>query len=318
MPASASRRGELAATGGVLLTAIGWGSMVPLTSLLLTSLPPFLIAATRYTAAVPVLAVLIAIMEEGAILPLSLPWRRVLMLGGLGIAGFATCYTFGIWYSGPITAAAILAGGPVVAAVMDRVMAGRRVTRRALAAIVLTVAGGLMVAVARPQSNLGTHGGEVLLVLGLACWTWYSMKAQAWLAPLGIGQLRLTMVTSAAAGLSLWVVYGVTALIGLQPLPAAWPSASIIAILAYLCVGPTAICIALWNLGTARLGITVAMVILNTSPVFAVLLGMALGAQPTALELTGAVVTLAGVFWLQFGGKRRPFSASVDATGERR
>jgi drug/metabolite transporter (DMT)-like permease len=318
MPATASRRGELAATGGVLLTAIGWGSMVPLTSLLLTSLPPFLIAATRYTAAVPVLAILIAIVEEGAILPLSLPWRRVLMLGGLGIAGFATCYTFGIWYSGPITAAAILAGGPVVAAVMDRLIAGRRVTRRALAAIVLTVAGGLMVAVARPQSNLGTHGGELLLVLGLACWTWYSMKAQAWLAPLGIGQLRLTMVTSAAAGLSLWVVYGVTALIGLQPLPAAWPGAGTIAVLAYLCVGPTAICIALWNLGTARLGVTVAMVILNLSPVFAVLLGMALGAQPTTLELTGGAVTLAGVLWLQFGGKRRSASASVDAIGERR
>src|ERR1700674_1872717 len=115
MSAPAPGRGELAATAGVLLTALGWGSMVPLTSLLLASLPPFLIAATRYTAAVPVLAILIAIIEKGAILPPGLPWRRILMLGGLGIAGFATCYTFGIWYSGPITAAAILAAGPVVA-----------------------------------------------------------------------------------------------------------------------------------------------------------------------------------------------------------
>ena len=282
MSVPAPGRGELAATAGVLLTSLGWGSMVPLTSLLLASLPPFLIAATRYTAAVPVLAILIAVLEEGAILPLELPWWRILTLGALGIGGFATCFTFGIWYSGPITAAAILATGPVVAALMDRVIAGRQVTRRALAAIVLTVLGGLMVAVGRPESSAGVHGGEILLVLGLACWTWYSMKAQAWLAPLRIGQLRLTMVTSGAAGLSLWAVYAVTAMLGLQPLPAAWPSGGTIAILAYLCVGPTAVCIALWNFGTARLGVTVAAAILNLSPVFAVLLGMAMGARPTA------------------------------------
>lgn len=318
MPAPASGRGELAATGGVLLTALGWGSMVPLTSLLLTSLPPFLLAATRYSLAVPVLAVLVATIERGAILPRGLPWRRILMLGGLGIAGFGTCYTFGIWYSGPITAAAILATGPVVAALMDRVIGGRRVTRRALMAIALTVAGGLMVAVGRPDGSFSTHGGEVLLVIGLVCWTWYSMKAQAWLAPLGIGQLRLTMVTSAAAGLALWAIYGVTAMLGLQALPAAWPGMTTIAILAYLCIGPTAICIALWNFGTARLGVTIAMVILNLSPVFAVLLGIALGAKPTVLQLAGGAVTLSGVLWLQFGGRRPSGRASVDATGQRR
>ncbi len=298
---SAGHRGELAATGGVLLTAAGWGSMVPLTSVLLASLPPFLITATRYTLAVPVLALLIAIIEQGAILPISLPWRRIMALGTFGIGGFATCYTFGIGYSGPIAAAAILATAPVVAALMDWLIAGRRVSKRAMMAILLTVAGGLLVAVARPERSASAHGGEALLVLGLVCWTWYSMKAQAWLAPLGIGQLRLTMVTSGAAGFSLWIVFGVTTALGLQAPPVAWPPLSVVLILGYLSVGPTAICIAFWNLGTARLGVTIAMVILNLSPIFAVLLSMALGIQPTPLELTGGALTLLGVAWLQFG-----------------
>jgi drug/metabolite transporter (DMT)-like permease len=305
MTSPAAGRGEFAATAGVLITALCWGSMTPLTALLLKSLPPFLIAATRYSTAVPVLAILTAVIEEGAILPPALPWRRILMLGSFGIAGFATCYTFGIWYSGPITAAAILATGPVVAALMDWAMAGRRVSRRALSAIMLSVAGGLMVAIGQPDSSASTHGGEVLLVIGLGCWTWYSMKAQAWLAPLGIGQLRLTMVTSGAAGLCLWAIYALTAAFGLQPLPAAWPSLSNTAILAYLCIGPTAICIALWNFGTARLGVTIAMVILNLAPVFAVLLSLALGARPAPLQLIGGAVTLAGVLWLQFGNRAR-------------
>ena len=93
---------------------------------------------------------------------------------------------------------------------------------------------------------------------------------------------------------------------------------TVIVIMVYLCVGPTAICIALWNHGTARLGITIAMVILNLAPVFAVLLGIALGAKPTALQLAGGAMTLAGVLWLQFGGRRRDSSALVDAVGERR
>jgi drug/metabolite transporter (DMT)-like permease len=316
--AQASGRGELAATAGVLLTALGWGSMVPLTALLLNDLPPFLLAATRYSTAAPVLAILVALIEEGAVVPLRLPWRRILLLGGPGIAGFGTCYTFGVWYSGPITAAAILATGPVVAAIMDRLIGGRSITRHALLAIILTVAGGVLVAVGQPDRSFSAHGGEALLVLGLVCWTWYSMKAQAWLAPLGIGQLRLTMVTSGAAGLWLWAIYGLTALLGLQPLPTAWPDMTTLAILAYLCIGPTAICIALWNHGTARLGVTIAMAILNLSPVFAVLLGVALGARPTGLQLTGGAVTLAGVAWLQFGGPRRPAGASVDDAGQRR
>ncbi len=317
-PDHASRRGELLATGGLVLTAAGWGSMVPLTSVLLASLPPFMIAATRYTLAVPVLAVLIAIFEKGAILPISLPWRRVLALGGFGIAGFATCYTFGIRYSGPIVAAAILATAPVVAALMDWLLGGRRIGRRAVMAILLTVAGGLLVAVARPAADASVHGGELLLVLGLVCWTWYSMKAQEWLAPLGIGQLRLTMVTSGASGLALWIVFAVTTALGLQAAPTGWPGLNATLILGYLCLVPTAICIALWNHGTARLGVTIAMVILNLTTIFAVLLAMALGIQPTALELIGGALTLAGVAWLQFGGKPLQRTASVDAASELR
>jgi drug/metabolite transporter (DMT)-like permease len=182
----------------------------------------------------------------------------------------------------------------------------------------LTVAGGLLVAFGQAEAGNSAHGGEALLVLALVCWTWYSLKAQAWLAPLGIGQLRLTMVTSAAAGFWLWGLFGVTTALGLQPPPLAWPSPSDLAILCYLIVVPTAICIALWNLGAARLGVTIAMAILNLSPVFAVLLSIAIGIQPTRLQLAGGALTLMGVAWLQFGGKRTRPSPLVDATGELR
>ena len=133
------------------------------------------------------------------------------------------------------------------------------------------------------------------------------MKAQAWLAPLGIGQLRITLVSSGAAALALWLIYAVTAALGVQPLPAAFPGASHLAMLLWLAVGPTAIAIFTWNYGTGRLGITAASLFLNLSPVFAALLGMVLGAKPTWAELVGGAIALAGVIFLQLGAMpRRP------------
>jgi EamA-like transporter family. len=110
--------------------------MVPLTSVLLEDLPPFVIAASRYTLALAVLACIIAARERAPILPLGLPWGRILLLGGGGIGCFATCYTFGIGYSGPIAAAAILATQPVVAVLMDWLVTRRRIGGRLAIAVV--------------------------------------------------------------------------------------------------------------------------------------------------------------------------------------
>ena len=244
---AAAPRGELVASAGLLFTAMAWGTMVPLTSVLLEDLPPFVIAASRYTLALAVLAC-IAARERSPILPMGLPWGRILLLGGGGIGSFATCYTFGIGYSGPIAAAAILATQPVIAVLMDWLVTRRRIGGRLAIAVALAVSGGLLVAFGGSDSQAAAaHGGEVLLVIALFCWTWYSKKAQAWQAPLGIGQLRITLVSSGAAALALWLIYAVTAALGVQPLPAAFPGAGHLVMLLWLAVGPTAIAIFTWN-----------------------------------------------------------------------
>ena len=66
-----------------------------------------------------------------------------------------------------------------------------------------------------------------------------------------------------------------------------------------------AIAIFTWNYGTGRLGITAASLFLNLSPVFAALLGMALGAEPSWAELVGGGIAIAGVLFLQLGGRTR-------------
>jgi drug/metabolite transporter (DMT)-like permease len=61
----------------------------------------------------------------------------------------------------------------------------------------------------------------------------------------------------------------------------------------------------LWNYGVSRLGVTVATLQLNLEPVFAVLVGVALGAAAGWLQILGGLVVLAGVIWVQMAPRTR-------------
>jgi drug/metabolite transporter (DMT)-like permease len=93
------------------------------------------------------------------------------------------------------------------------------------------------------------------------------------------------------------------------------PAAGDLAIFAWLVVGPTAVAICTWNLGIGRLGVTVATLFLNLSPIFAVLIGLPFGASPTAAELAGGGLAIAAVVWLQLGqlARRTRVARPMDA-----
>ena len=191
----AARRGRLTAAIGLLVTTLCWGSTVPITAELLQSFDPLLVAPARYALATPILLVFSWIVDRGKPWPHYLPWLRMLYLGA-SVALFVSLVAFGIYYSDPITAIAIFATGPVVALAMSWLADRRRLSSMHLLAVALAVAGGIIAAIYKPGSalGLGFRGGELLLLAGIVCWTWYSMKAQAWLAPLGFTQIRLTFV----------------------------------------------------------------------------------------------------------------------------
>ena len=300
MSAEAQRAREAKAGAGLIGTAFLWGTMIAFTGTLLHTYDPFVIAAARYVLAVPTLVFLVWWLERDRRPTGPLPVMKVLALGGIGMTGFATCYTYGILWSDPITAAAIIALNPVVSVAMNWVLERVATPWKLLPGTLLATAGAVIVGLGKPSAGgPGLAGGEILLLVGAVIWIWYSVKAQTWLAGSGLSQLRLSALTTGVGAAGLVVVLFASAALGHTHLPDSWPTPFATAQFLWIGVLSTAAAIAIWNAGVSVLGVGVASLFGNLAPVFAVSISVALGTEPNMAQLAGGAVVIAGVLWVQ-------------------
>src|SRR5690606_38116656 len=136
-----------------------------------------------------------------------------------GIGCYSALFTVGIHFCHPVTAAILSATSPAVAAIVDRVIFGIPINRRMLPAIVLAILGCAIATVRLDEADRGFdfRGGELLIVLAFACWSWYSTAAQRWCR--GWSQLRITTATMTTGGVALAVIYLIAGLVGAAPFP---------------------------------------------------------------------------------------------------
>jgi drug/metabolite transporter (DMT)-like permease len=67
----------------------------------------------------------------------------------------------------------------------------------------------------------------------------------------------------------------------------------------WICVFGVAVAILLWNVGVSRVGLPVASLHMNATPVFAVLTAALVGLPPTWLQIAGGVLVLGGIVYMQ-------------------
>jgi drug/metabolite transporter (DMT)-like permease len=291
------RRAALAG-GALLLTTVFWGAMVPLTALLLQHFDPWLLAGARYVVALPFLWLFVVLARD------RVSWRglsfpRVAALGA-AMALFSVFYTLGIAFSHPVTASVILMCGPIVASIMAWFLFRTPLDRTLLLALPVTVSGGIIVAVGAPSragGGMGFGGGEILLVFAQVCWTWYSMRAQQWLARLG--QIRLSALSSSAAGVWMIGLYLLLWALGIAAAPPVSVPLDMAAILIWISFTGVACAIVLWNFGASVIGVPQAALYLNLQPVVAALTAAALGSPPSLLQIVGGFIVMAGVLYVQ-------------------
>ncbi len=290
----------LAANLGLLFTAMTWGAMIPFVNALLATWDPYFLAAIRYVLGAPVLIVILLAVEPGPLLPRGVPLWRTSLLGGIGIGVFAPAFTLGIAYSNPVTAVVLSAAGPVVAAGVGWLFYRFPIERTMWPAVILAVLG---CALATYDPSYGAipfdfRGGEPLILLAAACWSWYSIAAQAWLA--GSSQLRITTVTVMTGAVAATAVYLAAAAAGLAqmppPPPAGWQDVGFLAwiVLLAVVVGNFT-----WHFGVRRVGVVVASMFTNLSPVFAIVISAMMGIEPRWQQVAGGALVLAGLFQAQ-------------------
>jgi drug/metabolite transporter (DMT)-like permease len=302
-------------TACYLFSGVFWGLNIPLTAELLRDFDPFWLSACRYAIAATLLGALVLLTLGPRQLRAPIPPARIATMS-LFVSGFLVTYNVGLMLVHPITAAALLAGSPVYVAVVSRAMTGAPLARGFWPATALTVLGaGVAVWGRASAAGTGLHvgGGEVLIVASIVCWTVYSILAQRWFAP-DVPQLRRTWLTALGSLpwlVAFWAIARATGAIGEPNLR---PPAAALANLAITAVFSTALASVAWNLGVARLGIAAGGMWQNTVPVFAVLFSLAFfGVVPTAAQVAGGAIVLAGVLLMQWNtirAARRPASAA--------
>lgn len=291
----------LVASGGLMVTVLLWGAMVPFTALLVARHDAIAVTAGRYVLGLLALIPFVLWREGRRLTRGHVPWRRVFLLGA-GMAGFTSLYSVGIKLSDPVTAAVVLSCGPIVASLMARLMYGEMVEKGMSLAIVLAVAGAalvLMGAVRPASEGQGFRGGEILLVVAQLSWTWYSMKAQEWIAPLGWSQVRLSALTSVACMCWLLGAYLVLLPVGLTEPVREWPNQAEWLMLLAIGWGSVAIAVPCWNFGVSRLGVPLASLYVNLTPIVAVGLAALLGLPMSWLQLVGGFMVVSGVVQMQ-------------------
>ena len=299
--ASAVRRAILV----LLLSALIWGAMIPVLAHLAQHYDKWLLAWLRYLLGMPVLWLAMLGSKRPAARPKPLHPGRLLQVGG-AMTAFSVFYTFGVAHAHPATAAIVLMCGPISAAVLARLMLGARTAPGFALTLALVVAGGIVVVLGAPGrafGSIGLQGGEILLVIAQLCWSWYSIRAQQWLADRG--QIALSALTSTVASALLGLVCLVVWMTAGLDWPAEMPGAVDLGMMVWVGVLGVAVAIVLWNIGVSMVGVAVASLFSNSAPVFAIGVAALMGVEPTWLQLVGGGVVMAGIAQLQLRQMRQ-------------
>lgn len=286
------------ATGGLVLTMIAWGAQVPLISLISDRYDPYMLAAIRFAGGAPLLLLVLRLTERGPLFA-GLPLRWLAGLG-VAVAAFGTLYTAGIANAHPVTAAVLSAMSPATATLVAWAVLGSRPTLLTTVAVVVVALGGVLATVDFDYpETFRLRGGEVLILIGSACWSWYSIEAQRRLP--GASQLRITATVMSVAAVFLAIIYvcAGAAHVTRGSLGDATPAD--LGIFAMMIVGVVVVGSFFWNYGVARLGVVIASMYLNLIPVIALLVSISLGYHVRFEQLLGGGIVLAGVTLAQAG-----------------
>ncbi|QDO98563.1 DMT family transporter [Ferrovibrio terrae] len=312
--------GTALAVAGLVTTALLWGMMIPMTHALATRhLDPFFVSAVRYLIPAPLLLALALIYDRKWPFRAPMPWARVLQLGA-AMAMFSLCFTIGIMLSEPVRAAIVMSAGPLVAALLAKLMLRAPLARGFWPAAIAAMVGAALVAMDAVKARASAPGeiaylGEGLLVCAMVLWSWYSMRAQSWLAPLGFSQMRITLLSSLSGGLLICSLFGILATMQPDRLPTELPAASAIGMLLCIGLGGAGIAILFWNYGVSRIGVPVATLYSSLAPVFAVTVSaLFFGATITLQQVAGGILILAGILrmqWMQVRAARAAARAAA-------
>ena len=295
------RRSLLLGTSAYLFAAVFWGMNVPMTAGLFRYFDPFFMIPLRIGIGTVLLAAITVALHGPASMRLGTSLPRLALMT-LAMSSFFTLYNVGLKYTNPITAAAIMAGSPVYAALTMRLFGRAPLEPGFWGGATLTLLGGGIAIYGRASGTgegLSLQGGEPMIIIGFVCWTLYSIYSQRWFDP-QVPQLQRTYAASLGALVWLVISWGVMRLLGIAGPAEFSTEPEAIGLLLATALLSSSLAIVAWNIGVSRVGLLAGMLWQNTVPVFAVLIAMLFGIIPTVEQVVGGATVTAGVLYMQW------------------
>lgn len=235
--------------------------------------------------------------------PIRIPGRRdavrILALGLLGNVVYQLLFIFGLDRTRAGNAALLLAGSPILTALLSAGLGHERVRPRVWLGVVATVVGIALVVLGGGEGielGLDTFVGDLTLLAASVAWSVYTVGARAPIERYG---------SVAVTAWTLWIGTAFLVLLGLPGLatldwtavrPMAWIG------VAYAGLFGIGLAYLLWYQGVHSIGNTRTAAYSNLVPVLALAIAwLWLGEVPGVWQLTGAAVIIGGVTLAQTG-----------------
>lgn len=284
-----------------------WGVNFPVAKAALDELSPLAFNALRFPLAA--LTVLAAVKLRGAFSwPRPQDRMRVLGLGVLGNIMYQLFFIFGLDNTRAGTASVLLAGTPIVTALLSAAAGHEAVARRTWVGVIATFAGIALVVFAGGTEAGGgsTLIGDLLMVGASLSWAIFTVGSRDLIDRYGAIQVTAWSLLIGAAGLFL---------IGLPDLLRTdLRAVSTSAWVGVVYAGALSVGVAymIWYHGVRQIGNTRTATYSNLTPIVALLAAwLQLGEVPRAGQVLGAAVIIAGISLAQ----RRPLHVDHRAGG---
>lgn len=280
------------AHAALLLMALIWAANFPFAKVALQQIPPLAFNALRFPLAS---LTLYALLLRKPYVPRieRADYRRIFLLGIVGNLFYQQFFTFGLAYSRAGSASILLAGTPIITALLSSVLGHERVKPRVWLGLFCTVIGiSLVVAFGSTERRAGENTllGAALMFSASMTWAIYTVGSRSLVDK--YGPIPVTAWT-VWIGTVFIVLTGVPDLLRLrfaELTPIAWSA------LLYAGIVSLGIAYSIWYYGVGRLGNTRTSTYSNLVPALALLMAwITLGERPTLGQIAGAAIIIGGV-----------------------
>ncbi|MFZ6871998.1 DMT family transporter [Undibacterium sp. Di27W] len=215
----------------------------------------------------------------------------LLILAMFGVLGFSLFMFYGLRSTSSVNAALIMAFNPALIVLLNALLNREKI--RGLQALGLGLGLlGVLIVVAHGSLqallNLHISQGDMLVTLASLCWSVYCVLPRRYASQVPSAILS-SMTVSMAAVMLMLLAFAEAPDIFVMP-----PMSTLLAML-FLGLFGTVLPYLWWNRSVQEMGPAKAGVYMNLVPVFASLVGVALGQQLESSQLLGAVFVVAGV-----------------------